>query len=148
MCFRCVQAIDSKNWSCFRLMERLFDTVLNGSLSFDGIATAAFPPLIVAGGLTLLAFILATLAAFQKRPSQQLAKALPKLGTLWILGIAAIVRFVHRAALNSASRGNARLPRRRLRLLAGSRHNHQIISTALHLSLAGRGQLQKRLSKE
>ena len=91
MCFRYVQAIDSKNWNCFRLMEHLFDAVLNGSLSFDGIATAALPPLIVAGGLALLAFILATLAAFQKRPSQQSAKVLPNFGTLWILGIAAIV---------------------------------------------------------
>ncbi len=72
-------------------MEHLFDTVLNGSLSFDGIATAALPPLIVAGGLALLAFILATLAAFQKRPSQQSAKALPNFGTLWILGIAASI---------------------------------------------------------
>lgn len=72
-------------------MEHLLDTVLNGSLSFDGIAIAAFPPLIVAGGLALLAFILATLAAFQKRPGQQSAKALPKLGTLWILGLTAIV---------------------------------------------------------
>ena len=72
-------------------MEHLLDTVLNGLLSFDGIATAAFPPLIVAGGLALLAFILATLAAFQKRPSQKSAKVLPQFGTLWILGIAAIV---------------------------------------------------------
>ena len=72
-------------------MEHLLDAVLNGSLSFDGIATAAFLPLIVAGGLALLAFILATLAAFQKRPGQQSAKALPNFGTLWILGIAAII---------------------------------------------------------
>ncbi len=72
-------------------MEHLLDTFLNGSLSFDGIATAAFLPLIVAGGLALLAFILATLAAFPKRPSQQSAKVLPNFGTLWILGIAAIV---------------------------------------------------------
>ena len=72
-------------------MEHLLDTVLNRSLSFDGIATAAFLPLIVAGGLALLAFILATLAAFQKRPSQQSAKALPKLGTLWILGLTASI---------------------------------------------------------
>lgn len=70
-------------------MEHLLDAVLNGSLSFDGIAIAAFPPLIVAGGLALLAFILATLAAFQKRPSQQSAKA--QFGTLWILGLTAIV---------------------------------------------------------
>lgn len=72
-------------------MEHLFDTVLNGSLSFYGIATAAFPPLIVAGVLALLAFILATLAAFQKRPGQQSAKVLPNFGTLWILGLTAIV---------------------------------------------------------
>ena len=91
MCFRYVQAIDSKHWNCFRLMGHLLDAVLNGSLSFDGIATAAFAPLIVAGGLALLAFILATLAAFQKRPGQQSAKALPNFGTLWILGLATIV---------------------------------------------------------
>ena len=72
-------------------MEHLLDTVLNGWLSFYGIATAALPPLIVAGGLALLAFILATLAAFQKRPSQQSAKALSNFGTLWILGIASII---------------------------------------------------------
>ena len=72
-------------------MGRLFDPVLNGSLSFYGIATAAFLPLIVAGGLTLLAFTFATLAAFQKRPGQKSAKALPQFGTLWILGLTAIV---------------------------------------------------------
>lgn len=72
-------------------MEHLLDTVLNGSLSFDGIANTAFLPLIVAGGLALLAFILATLPAFQKRPGQQSAKALPNIGTLWILGLTAII---------------------------------------------------------
>lgn len=72
-------------------MEHLLDTVLNGSLSFYGIAIADFLPLIVAGGLALLAFILATLAAFQKRPSQQSAKVLPNFGMLWILGLTAIV---------------------------------------------------------
>lgn len=114
MCFRYVQAIDSKNWNCFRLMEHLLDTVLNRSLSFDGIATAAFLPLIVAGGLALLAFILATLAAFQKRPSQQSAKALPKLGTLWILGLTASILSTAQAGPNRVSRGNTRLPKRRL----------------------------------